>query len=309
MNAVVISVLMVVFLLLAAEFGFYAYVFRNPPKKHKSPDAWPKPRDNPAEDPVRKPRIEAMLKAEFEELELKSFDGLGLKARFYAGRPEMPYVVMMHGYKANPVSDFCVMFPWFAERGWNILVPQQRACGHSEGSVISFGINERFDCRDWINYLVSRFGGDIKMVLFGVSLGSATVLMTGALELPDNVKGIMADCGFTTPEAIIKFKSGLPKKVADVFYVFARAGARLFGGFDPNSDSPVRAVKKLKLPVIFYHGEKDDYVPFCMGRELYENCASEKYFFSVPGAGHASSSSIDTEGYEKATEEFLERII
>lgn len=308
MSAILV-ILLILVLLFAFGFGLFRFVFCNPPKKHLSPDGWPHPRDTPEEDAVRKPCIEALLGAEFEEVELRSFDGLLLKGRFYAGRADKPFVLMMHGYKANPVSDFCVMYPWFAKKGWNVLIPQQRACGHSEGSIITFGIRERFDCRDWINYLIARFGEEIKVVTFGVSLGSATVLMTGALDLPANVKGIMADCGYTTPEAIIKYKSGLPKKIADVFYVIVRAAARILGGFDPNSASPLEAVKKLKIPVIIYHGEEDDFVPYSMGLELYKACASEKYFFNVPGAGHASSSSIDKAGYEKATEEFLNKVI
>lgn len=309
MRAVLIAVAVILIILCAVGAGLFDYVFRNPPKKHKSPDSWPRPRDNPAEDPVRKPRIEATLAAAFEEVEIRSFDGLRLKGRYYAGSPEKPFVIMVHGYKANPVSDFCVMYPWFAAKDWNVLIIQQRACGFSEGSVITFGINERYDCKSWIEYLIGRFGDDTKIVLFGVSLGAATVLMAGGLGLPGNVRGIMADCGYTTPAEIIKFKSGLPKRAADVFYVLARVAAVVFGHFDPDSASPIEAVKCLKLPVIFYHGEEDDYVPFEMGRRLYEACASEKCFFAVPGAGHASSSSIDMAGYERATGEFLDRVI
>ena len=165
------------------------------------------------------------------------------------------------------------------------------------GKTITFGIREHQDCLCWIEYMLRRFGPDVKIILTGVSMGAATVLMAGGRELPPNVIGILADCGYTSArdimEEVIK-KMGLPPKPS---YPFVKLGARIFGHFDLEETSPLEAVRRCKLPVIFFHGEADDFVPCYMSQENFEACASRKHLVTIPGAGHGLAYAVEPDRY------------
>jgi fermentation-respiration switch protein FrsA (DUF1100 family) len=121
--------------------------------------------------------------------------------------------------------------------------------------------------------------------------------MAGGKELPPNVIGILADCGYHCPKDIILTvirQMGLPPRLC---YPFVRLGARLYGHFDLEEFSPVEAVKDCKVPVLFFHGEDDDYVPCEMSRINYEACASRKMLVTIPGAGHGLSYPVDPQQY------------
>jgi len=136
-------------------------------------------------------------------------------------------------------------------------------------------------------------------------MGAATVLMAAGTELPPNVIGVLADCGYDSPKSIIKTvirQMGLPAELA---YPFVKLGARIYGHFNLEETSPVEAVKNCKLPVIFFHGEADDYVPCEMSRENFESCASKKRLVTIPGAGHGLSYPAAPEVYLQALREFF----
>lgn len=244
----------------------------------------------------------------FEEVQIHSDDGLRLWGRYYHQADGAPLEIMFHGYHGAAERDFCGGF-WLArESGHNVLLIDERAHGKSEGNVISFGVMERFDCLAWVRYAAERFGKDVPIILVGVSMGAATVLMASNLELPENVKGIIADCGYSSPKAIIRKVAGDKKLPAALLYPFARLGARVFGHFDLEESSAVEALRESRVPVLFIHGEDDRFVPCDMSRECYEACGSEKYLFTVPGAGHTLCYMVDNEGYRKAVGQFLEMI-
>ena len=136
-------------------------------------------------------------------------------------------------------------------------------------------------------------------------MGAATVMMAAGTDLPPQVVGVLADCGYSSAKEIIGLaikQMGLPVKLS---YPFARLGARIFGGFDPEETSPVEALKKAKVPVIFFHGEADDFVPCYMSKACFDACASRKRLVTVPGAGHGLSYPKDPEGYIRAVREFF----
>ena len=170
--------------------------------------------------------------------------------------------------------------------------------------MITFGINESKDCVTWAEHLQKRFGPDVKVIITGVSMGAATVMMAAARELPPCVIGVLADCGYTSPRAIIKKVIRDMKLPADLLYPFVRLGAILFGGFDPDSFSPEEAMKRCKLPVIFVHGEDDAFVPCDMTRRNYELCTAPKVLLTVPGAGHGLSYPAAPENYIQTLNDF-----
>ena len=194
------------------------------------------------------------------------------------------------------------------DQGHSAILVDQRAHAQSEGKYLSFGINESRDCLAWIDYVNQSFGTDRKIIIEGVSMGAATVLMAAGLELPENVIGVLADSGYSSPERIIRAVMR-QRHFPQFLFPFLRLGGILFGGFDICSGSPVEALKSCKVPVFFIHGDEDRFVPYAMGQENYEACPGKKFFFTGKNAGHGLSYLIDREGYRKAHREFMDEIL
>ena len=232
-----------------------------------------------------------------EDFWIESFDGLKLHGRYYEYAPGAPIELMFHGYRGNADRDLCGGVQRCFALKRSALVVDQRASGHSEGKVITFGIKEHRDCLKWVDFMVKHFGPDVKIILTGISMGASTVLMAAGSPLPPQVKGVLADCGFTTAKAIMYKVIRQIKLPPKLMYPFVRLGAKLFGGFDLECDSALAAVKKATVPIIFYHGDHDDFVPCCMSQENYDACASRKALVIISGAGHGLSYPVDKERY------------
>lgn len=240
-----------------------------------------------------------------EDVSITSFDGLTLRGKYFEYAPGAPIELMFHGYRGSAERDMCGGVQRCFALGRSALLVCQRGSEGSEGNVISFGINERRDCHTWINYMIERFGPDVKIILTGISMGAATVMMAAGDPLPPNVVGVLADCGYSSPKAIIQKvigQMGLPAKAA---YPFVRLGARLFGHFDLEETSPVEAMARCKLPVIFIHGEADDFVPAYMSQENYDACAGPRKLVLVPDAGHGLSCLVAPEYYLQQLQAFF----
>ena len=240
-----------------------------------------------------------------ENFSITSFDGLKLCAKFYEYAPGAPIELMFHGYRGNAERDLSGGVQRCFSLGRSAFIVDQRCSGGSDGHVITFGIKEHRDCLAWVDFMVEHFGPDVKIILCGISMGASTVLMAAAHPLPANVIGVLSDCGFSTAKDIIKKvirQLGLP---AGVCYPFVKLGARLFGRFDLEETSALEAVAHCTLPVIFFHGEDDDFVPCEMSRINYEACAAKKKLVTVPGADHGLSYPVDPETYLSALREFF----
>ena len=245
-----------------------------------------------------------------EEIRIKSHDGLTLYGRYYKGEPGAPVEIQMHGYRSSALRDFSGGALSSLEKGRHLILIDQRAHGYSEGRTISFGINERHDALAWINYVGERFGKNTPIVLVGLSMGAATVLMTGGLGLPENVACIVADCPYSSPKEIIMRVSRHMGFPARLVFPFIRLGGILFGHFDVASDSPIMAAKKIKTPTVLIHGEADKFVPCYMSESIYEALQTEKKLLvTFPGAAHGVSFLSDTERYHKTVDPFVEAAI
>lgn len=261
-------------------------------------------------DPLHDEMMAMVLEADalvYEDVWMVNREGLRLHARYYEVDPKAPLELMFHGYRANAVRDFSGGITREIARGWNLLLVDQRAHGQSEGRYLSFGVKERYDCLDWINWANGRFGADKSIVLAGISMGAATVLMAAGLELPDNVRGVLADSGYTSPRAIIRSVMRSMHCPAAV-YPLLRFGGRLYGGFDIDSASAEGAMADCRVPVLFVHGEDDRFVPCEMGRRNWAACTADKTLLTIPGAGHGLSYLIDKERYETVLTQFLNTI-
>ena len=236
---------------------------------------------------------------------ITSFDGLKLYAKYYECRKGAPIELMFHGYRGNAQRDLAGGVQRCFKLGRNAFIVDQRCSEKSEGKVITFGINEHRDCKGWIDFVITHFGNDVKIILAGISMGAATVLMAAGNPLPKNVVGVLADCGYNSAKDIIKKvikDMGLPSSLG---YRFVKLGARIYGHFDLEETCPETALKSCRLPVIFFHGEADDYVPCYMSKINYDACQSRKMLVTVAGAGHGLSYPVAPEKYLSALKEFF----
>lgn len=244
-----------------------------------------------------------------EKMEIRSSDGLTLRGKYYECVPGGPIELMFHGYRGTADRDLCGGVQRCFALKRNTLIVDQRACGASEGNIITFGIRESDDCHRWIAHLIQRFGPEVKIIITGISMGASTVMLAAGRELPRQVVGVLADCGYTSARDIIQVvirQMKLPPKLA---YPFVKLGARLFAHFDPDADSPEEAMKRCKVPVLFIHGEADAFVPCDMSRRNYAACAAPKEIWTVPGAGHGLSILVDKQGYMRTLHAFFDPLL
>ena len=239
-----------------------------------------------------------------EDMEITTFDGLKLRGKYYEYAPGAPIELMFHGYRGAAERDLCGGVQRCFKLGRSALLVDQRAARESQGNVITFGVKEHQDCLCWIEFMRKRFGEDVKIILCGISMGATTVLLAAGENLPANVRGILADCGFSSAKGIICKVIRQLKLPAKLVYPFIRLGARIYGGFDLEQSDVPKALKNCKVPVIFFHGTTDDYVPCQMSQENFEACPAQKRLVCIPNAGHGLSYMIDPPGYLGALREF-----
>lgn len=234
-----------------------------------------------------------------------SEDGLKLHGYWIPAENPKGTVLLAHGYRSSMLVDFSRGFDHYHNLGLNILVPQQRAHGESEGRYITFGVKESGDFRQWIKYHNSHFG-EYQLILSGLSMGASTVLYLADEVLPENVKGIIADCGFTSPKEIIsKVFSETIHLPAWISLWATELCARIFAGFSLSQKDTRKTLSASRLPVLLVHGKADDFVPCSMTEEGYAACTSPKKLLLVDGAGHGVSFVVAKEEYMKYIQEFL----
>lgn len=240
-----------------------------------------------------------------EEVRIKAKDGKMLFGRYYHRKDGLPVEIFFHGYRANGVRDGSGAFEVSGEAGFNLLIVDQRSSGNSEGNVITFGVKEKLDVLSWIDYVINRFGKGVKIILAGISMGASTVLMASELDLPENVKCITADCGYSSQTEIIKKVGKEMKMPIKLLFPFLKLGAFIYGGFNIDSRTPLDAVKNAKVPIFFIHGDCDTFVPCHMCDELYEACTSPKRKLIVKNAAHGVSFFVDNNSYKDYLHEFF----
>ncbi|MBR6743512.1 MAG: alpha/beta hydrolase [Clostridia bacterium] len=204
---------------------------------------------------------------------------------------------MFHGYRGTAERDLCggVNRCFALER--NVLIVDQRTAGKSEGRVITFGVKESRDCLSWIDFAIKTFGSDVKIILTGISMGAATVIMAAGTKLPENVIGVLADCGYTSAREMIKKTIKELNLPSNILYPFVKLGGLIFGGFNVDKATPIESIKKCSVPVLFVHGEADGFVPCEMSKQNFDNCPTRKLLHTVAGADHGLSFPVDPEGY------------
>lgn len=263
--------------------------------------------------PLMKERGEFVMAQPHSDVYQMSFDGLKLHATYFPPIKNdeniKKVVICFHGYTGEGLSNHIAISQYFLNNGYGILLPDARAHGSSEGEYIGFGCLDRKDAMVWINWVIRECGEDVQIMLHGTSMGGATVLMTSGLELPSQVKGIVSDCGFTSPKEVFTHV------LNDMYHLPAFPaiqGADILNkrlaGYGMDECNAKNEVKKAKVPILFIHGSNDTFVPCTMCHEIYENCQSPKKKLIVEGAAHAESYYKAMDLYENALTEFAQEI-
>ena len=217
-------------------------------------------------------------------------------------------IVFSHGLGVGH-NQYTTEINHLAKLGYLVVGYDVSGTGKSEGKTITFGVKEVKDVPLWIDYVIKNINKDAKILLGGVSMGAATVMMISNQKLPNNVKGILADCGYTSQKEIIKHYVKNMKFPPNIVYPFIKLGARIYGKFNLEETFPIEAVKKSLYPILFIHGDIDDFVPYNMSVENYNACTSKKSLATIKNADHGLAYLADKEGYVNALGDFFDEIL
>jgi len=249
----------------------------------------------------------------FRTAEITSVDGLELWAAVVPAAEETHrWAICVHGFSDDHTS-MGVFGKYYHEKGWNVLLPDQRGFGKSRGEYIGWGYDERLDLVGWIAW-VTRRDPQAEIVLHGVSMGAATVLMATGGVLPENVRAAVSDCSYSDIESEMRHVFGVVKlgseklagAPAGAAFRLLRRTARRRTGMDLKNAAPVRAVEQSVTPTLFIHGADDAFVPPAMMRKLFRAARCPKSFLWVPGAGHAVEAAVAPDLYWNSVDTFLE---
>ena len=217
--------------------------------------------------------------------------------------------VIVHGYKSNPIEMFQIGYLYNNDLRWNILLPDLIAHGMSEGNIIQMGWNDRHAVEQWIGVAHNIFETDT-MVVHGISMGAATTMCVSGDDTPDYVRGFVEDCGYTSVwdefEGELKAQFGLP---AFPLLHTASALCKLQNGWSFTEASPLEQVKKCTKPMLFIHGDNDDFVPTEMVFPLYESKKGTKEIWLAPNSAHADSYKDHPEEYTEVVKNFIRKVV
>ncbi|MGN0341239.1 MAG: alpha/beta hydrolase [Roseburia sp.] len=255
-------------------------------------------------------RKEYMLAQPHQDVYQTSKDGLKLHATFFPQGDKKKVAICFHGYTSQGMTDYTALSDYYLKHGFSMLLPDARAHGQSEGTYVGFGCLDRYDALGWINWIIQECGEDVQILLHGTSMGGATVLMTGGLEMPPQVKGIVSDCAFTSPKNVFTHVlHSMYHLPAFPLIPLSDLVNRKLAGYGMDECNAAREAAKIKVPLLVIHGSSDTFVPTAMCHEIYDNCQTKKKLLIVEGAAHAESYYKDTKAYEEALDWMIEEVI
>ncbi len=317
MSALTVIILILAALYLAALYGIYRAVFGSKPIKKRKDLKYNIPTSGQyqAQRDVMVELIRNLEAVPFQEISCRSRDGLILKGRYYkAGRkPEEENrkegrkicAILFHGYRSSAVRDFAGGAKEMISMGIPTILVDERGQGRSEGRCVTFGAMERHDVLSWTEKAVEMFGQDVEIYLYGISMGGAAVLLSSGLPLPENVKGIVADCPFSSAKDIICTVIRGMHLSDRILWPLIFQAAYLFGHFSLNHTNVRDAVKKADVPILIVHGEDDRFVPLEESMEIQKASPEKVDLETFPKAGHGISYILDRGRYQKLIQAFM----
>ena len=243
----------------------------------------------------------------FEQIEITSFDGLKLVSYYLPAKEKSnKTLIMAHGHSSYAQETGC-MVEYYYSQGFNVLVPDNRAHGKSQGTAVGMGWLDRLDYLKWIDTVIELNGADTEIVLHGMSMGASALMFLSGETLLSNVKCIIEDSGYTSLKELFKLKlNKLPSfPIIHIASLICKLRANYFF-----SDANCRKqVEKSNVPILFVHGSKDPDVPEKMVHELYDLANCEKELFIAKNSGHVEAFITDRDDYIIAMENFYKKYI
>ena len=239
-----------------------------------------------------------------EDVFINSFDNLKLHGYILKTENSDKWAITVHGY-TNKAESMSAMAYKYHSLGYNILMPDLRGHGKSEGSYVGMGWHDRLDILKWIDLIIKE-NKDAKILLHGISMGAGTVMMVSGEELPENVKVIVEDCGYTSAKEQLAYNLKTMFKLPSFPILnFCSLITKIKDNYFISEASAIKQLQKAKVPILFIHGDKDKFVPFYMLDKLYNACSSKKDKLIIKDVGHAKSESLKSDLYWNKVEDFI----
>ena len=246
-------------------------------------------------------------KSNYSDKYIESYDKLQLHS-YVVTQNSNKWAIVVHGYGGSGklMSD---KSKYFYDMGYNVLIPDLRGHGKSEGDYIGMGWKDRLDIISWINFIIKE-NPNAEIVLHGTSMGAATVLMTSGENLPSNVKAIVADCAYTSAWDEFSYQLETYLKVPSYYILnVTNMVTKLKAGYSLKEASALECVKKATVPILYIHGDKDKFVPYSMMDKLYDATNSPKEKLTIEGGEHANSDLVSPFLYWLTVEDFLNQYV
>lgn len=244
-----------------------------------------------------------------EDLWIQSEDGLQLHGSFLPAENPRRIVILSHGYRGNKFGSMARMARFLHRHGCDLLFIDQRGCGESEGAYITFGAKEQYDLLRWIDLINKRNTDNLPIYLYGQSMGATTILLASGHELPEEVKGIIADSGFSSMKKQLRDIASGWFHFHSVGLLLARVNilCKLLAHFSMKETDTTQALKHNRIPILFFHGEEDTYVLPENTCRNFTRCRAEKEMVFIPKARHLCCAFVAPKLYKEKLREFFRK--
>lgn len=291
-------------LLFVATYIIYRVIYFSP-KKGQNDEMRAEPSiDYQGMRPKSIELITKMTSLPYEDVYMKSRDGLKLHGYFYKNENSNDFILMFNGYRGTPRRDFSGGALLAIDLGKNVLLIDQRAHGRSEGHSITFGRKEQYDVVEWIKFAREKWGKSIKITIVGISMGGATVLM--ASDKIDPSINVIADCPYSVEKDVIKNsmkKLGFPPAL---FWPLAYLAAIVFAHASLKDDARIN-ISNSKSKILIIHGTGDTIVPIEMSERVFPGNEDHVQYEKFEGAEHALSYLREPDRYKEIIKNFIEK--
>lgn len=265
--------------------------------------------ENAESKKVQQANDEWLAQQKFEDLTMTTKGGIELMARVLrAEEPSNVWVIVVHGFGGNGLKHGTAA-RHFHGLGYNVFLPDLRGSGRSKGEYLGMGWLDSMDMVKWIDRILVM-DPKAQIVLYGGSMGGATVMMTTGWDLPPQVKVAVEDCGYTSVWDIFRYQL---KKVFNLsrfpWLVLANVMSRRLAGYTFREASSVKQLAKSKTPTLFIHGTEDGFVPYWMLDQNYNAAAAPKEKLIVEGAHHNRSMFTDPDLYWSTVDRFISKYL